>query len=374
MDAAGVTPPSRPQIIHVLGSVQHGGAERVVLDLVRAQHGVIGECRVLCLHELGSLQPEFEQIGVAVEVLPASARGALRTAWHLAGLLRSRRPRVVHAHNVAPQIAVALGRHLRGWGDSTTRLIYTEHGRLADDRPMILALRRWLGRQYDAIIGVSDNVRDQLLQLRIGRPERTHVIKNGVDLRRFVLASPLADAPARRIVSVGRLSEIKGPDVLLDAFALARERLGPVTLTLVGDGPMRPSLEAQRDRLGLRDLVEFSGAQQDVRPLLRGADLFVLPSRSEGVSLALLEAMAMGLPIVATAVGGTPEVTGPGRGGLVVPPEQPGALADAMVTMLNDRDLAAREGAAARRRVEEAFSLDLTVAAYAVHYRLAVHD
>lgn len=371
MDAPGLIPVALPDIIHVVNSVQHGGAERVVLDLVSAQHGRLGACPGHLPAAARRTRSEFTARGIPVTVVNGAGHGVMRTAWHLAGQLRAAQPRVVHAHNVAPQIVVALGRKLRPWGDGATRMVYTEHGRLADDRPFILAMRRWLGRSYDAVVAVSDDARDQLLSLGIGRPERTRVIKNGVDLTRFSAVTPHHPDQPRRIISVGRLSPIKGPDVLLEALAIARSQIGRAELVLVGDGPMRASLEEQARRLGIADMVRFAGALQDVRSELRAADLFVLPSRSEGVSLALLEAMATGLPIVATAVGGTPEVTGPGKGGLLVPPESPAALAEAIVTMLQDRALAVREGHAARQCVEERFSLQVTVAAYAACYGLA---
>lgn len=368
MDASGLT----PDIVHVVNSVEHGGAERVVLDLAGAQHGRLGRCEVICLHGRGALEEEFARRGIPVTLIATPACGAWTTAWQLAGLLQARRPRVVHAHNVAPQIAVALGRRMRRWGDVDTRLVYTEHGRLADARHRILWLRRRLGRDYHAVVGVSEDVRRQLLSLGIGRPDRTRTITNGVDLSRFPKRPTVVATEGHHVVTIGRLSQIKGQDILLKAVALARPRLGALTVTLVGDGPTRPALEAQVAALGLEGVVRLTGARQDVRGLLAAADLFVLPSRSEGVSLALLEAMATGLPIVATAVGGTVEVTGPGRGGRLVPAESPEAMAQAMVELLGNRELMAAEGEAARHRVEEAFSLDRTLAAYAECYGLGM--
>ncbi len=343
----------------------------MALDLVTSQHGGIGDCEIICLHAGGELEPEFARLGIPVTKLPSSGRGVLQTAWHLARLLRARQPRIVHAHSVSTQIAVALGRRLRPWGNNDTRVFFTAHGRLPDDRRSILALRRWLREDFDAIVGVSEDVCDQLIACGIGSADRTRLIRNGVDLARFSGLPGRARNGVHRIVSVGRLAPIKGQDVLLEALVLARPERGQVTITLVGDGPTRGELGEQSRRLGLAGMIQFAGAQPDVRPFLDSADLFVLPSRSEGTSLALLEAMACALPVVATSVGGTPEVTGPGRGGILVPPDDPAALAKAIAVMLNDRQLASSEAAAGRRRVEEAYSLEHTVAAYEELYGLA---
>jgi glycosyltransferase involved in cell wall biosynthesis len=173
-----------------------------------------------------------------------------------------------------------------------------------------------------------------------------------------------------RLVVIGRLTEIKGQDVLIEAVGLLQRGPLMVELTVVGDGPMRAELEARCVSLGIAERVRFVGAQGDVLPYLHSADLFVLPSRSEGVSVALLEAMAAGLPVVATRVGGTPEVTGPGMGAILVSPDDPHALAEGIHTMIASNALAVREGQAARRRVEAAFSLERTHHAYAKCYGL----
>lgn len=359
------------RVVHVVISVEHGGAERVVLDLASAQQRAGMQPSVVCLRTAGALAPLFAAQGIPVEVLAGSPRGVLPTAWALAKALRSLAPQIVHAHNVSAQVAVALSRKLMPWSANRARLVYTEHGKLSDARRSLLMLRRWLGRAFDAVIGVSKDVDAQLRLLRIGRADRHHVVLNGVDPARFPPRSARAPGDPLRLVSVGRLSHVKGQDVLVDAMATALKADPTLALVLVGAGPTRAALEAQCATLGIAGRIQFAGAQQDVRPFLEAADLFVLPSRSEGISVALLEAMAAGLPVVATRVGGTPEVMGPGSGGLLVEPERPDALAEAILTFSADRDLLAREGRAARSRVAAAFSLDNTVAAYTACYGLS---
>ncbi len=197
---------------------------------------------------------------------------------------------------------------------------------------------------------------------RVG--ERTDVIPSGVDTDRFRPSAQRSAAKARlgfassRVVigTVGRLEPRKGTATLLAAFAgLRAEGRHDAALVVVGDGPLRTDLGRDAERLGVATDVLFLGDRADVREVLESLDLFVLPSRTEGMSNALLEAMAMALPVVATAVGGTPEVIADGRSGLLVPADDPTAMTSALRRLLDEPALAARVAAAARQTVEERY-------------------
>jgi glycosyltransferase involved in cell wall biosynthesis len=189
------------------------------------------------------------------------------------------------------------------------------------------------------------------------------VITNGIDLDAFAFSPRPTDGPPRA-VSVARLSAVKDPLTLLLAARHVLDREPTFRLDLVGDGPLRTEVEASIATLRLGEAVRVHGALDDVRAVLSGASFFVLASISEGMSLTLLEAMATGLPVVATRVGGNPEVVADGETGLLVPPREPEALADAMLWMLRRPDARQRMGSAARRRVEDRFDLRHTVEAY----------
>lgn len=179
---------------------------------------------------------------------------------------------------------------------------------------------------------------------------------------------------SRRLVCVARCRPVKGLDVLIRAFGrLAAER-GELALDLVGGGPERKALEALARGLGLSERVTFHGDVPDPTPFLRQADVFVLPSRAEGFSNALLEAMAAGLPCVATAVGGATEVITHGDTGLLVRPEDPAALEDAVGRALDDAGLRERMGRRARRRVEEDYSIASVADRYEALYREVIAD
>jgi glycosyltransferase involved in cell wall biosynthesis len=360
------------RIVHVLTTIRHGGAERVGLDLAREQRALGADASVICLQELGELLPAFEAAGVPVRRLAGGpGPGVLRTAWRLARLLRELDPTVVHTHNGAPQIAAGLGQRLRHWRRAGTTLIHTEHGRLHDTRPALLQLRRWTAGEFDAIVAVSADARAQLLDYGIHGASGVDVIANGVDVARFGPPTTGRATPAFQIVHVGRLDAIKGQDVLLAAMPAIRHAIPQVRLTIVGDGPTRAQLEIQTRSEGIDDIVEFVGAAMDIRPYLRSANLFVLPSRSEGISLALLEAMASGVPVLATDVGGNREVIGSDEFGTLVPAEQPALLAQGAITLLQCPDLATRRGIAAQRQVQLHFGIERTVSSYASYYHRA---
>lgn len=360
------------EIVHVLTTVHHGGAERIVLELARHQRRLGARPRVICLHQLGALHPVFEAAGIPVTLLNGSDRpGVLRTAWHLAAALRTINPAVVHTHNAAPQIAAGFGQRLRHWRQPGTALVHTEHGRLPDLRATRLQLRRWTAAEFGALLAVSADAQAQLLAHGIRGANGVDVVSNGVDTTHFVPRRVQRGEPTARVVHVGRLDQLKGQDVLLAAMPMVRRDIPKVKLTVVGDGPTRGRLETQARHLAIDDLVQFVGAVADVRPFLNDADLFVLPSRSEGISLALLEAMATGLPCVATDVGGNREVIASERCGQLVLPEQPDRLAAAIVAALSHPDRSAAQGAAARREVEERFAFERTVAAYTECYARA---
>jgi glycosyltransferase involved in cell wall biosynthesis len=193
--------------------------------------------------------------------------------------------------------------------------------------------------------------------------ERTHVIPSGVDTERFRPTADRSEAKARLglgvtrplIGTVGRLEPRKGTATLLEALAVLRAAGHDAGLAVVGDGPLRSELVASAERLGIAPHFSMLGDRSDVCEILAALDLFVLPSRTEGMSNALLEAMAMELPVVATAVGGTPEVIADGRTGLLVPSDDAPAMAGAIARLLEDAALATRLGGAARQTVEERY-------------------
>ncbi|MCS6861161.1 MAG: glycosyltransferase, partial [Abditibacteriales bacterium] len=228
-------------------------------------------------------------------------------------------------------------------------------------------------------------------------PERITVIYNGVDLDRFETCArrrvgvgdhdasgegecrpslPESSTTASRatfhVGCVGTLRPVKGHRYLIEAIAAVREKVPHVHLSLVGDGPARGELDDLRQRLGLNGCVSLLGMRDDVDALLKQFDVFVLPSLSEGISNALLEAMAAGLPVVATDVGGNPEVVQHGVTGLLVPPQDSRALAEALWQLLTDADGRCAMGRKGRERVETYFSLSAMAQRYGEIYEAAL--
>lgn len=234
------------------------------------------------------------------------------------------------------------------------KVVLTAHGSdVMAPQKQSAALLPYLFPRADAVTVVNTRLAERVRAYSGVDARRVHVIPNGVDFEYWGRSSgtPLRTRKAPVVITVGRLTHVKGHDVLIKALAVLRQRIPDATLVIVGGGKSRAGLEQLAVEQGVDRATRFAGAlgPDEVRNLLYRADVFALPSRSEGMPLALLQAMAAGVPPVATGVGGVTDVIEEGSG-LLVPPAEPGALADALARVLANADLAHELGDGARRR------------------------
>jgi glycosyltransferase involved in cell wall biosynthesis len=279
-----------------------------------------------------------------------------RLAW----LLRRWNADVVHTHdNRALFYAAPASRLAR-----IPRVVHTRHGLSfgASDRERKAFPH--LARLADQVVCISRDCAADSLREGVS-PRRVRTIWNGIDLARFAYTGPEPDGPA---VIVARLNPVKDIGTLLRALAIAVREEPSARLEIAGDGPSRADLEQLASDLGLDQAVRFLGEVHDVPAVLHRARLFILSSVSEGISLTLLEAMARGLPIVATRVGGNPEVVVDGQTGYLVPAGDPAALAQALLHIWRDPELGRQLGQAGRQRVEHHFEVRRMVADYEALY------
>jgi len=343
------------EVIHFVENLERGGLERTVIDLIAAQRDAGHACRVICLFEPGQLASELTAQGVEVTACH-KRRGLDWSAVRRARALLRRHPgAVLHTHNATAHYHAVLA----AWGLPLARVINTRHSMGAvDPRSRKEWLYRRSMRQTDYVAGVCEAARRCFDDQGVRPRERLLAVPNGIRLERFraadaagraVLATELGwPADCRIIGTVGRLQPVKEQQGLLRAFASLREKMPQAVLAVVGDGALRAQLEGLAGELELGDAVRFLGDRSDVPRLLTGMEVFALPSRSEGYSIALLEACAAGLPIVATDVGGNREIVRDGHNGKLIAPGDPVALAAALRTLLESPEAAARMGRAGR--------------------------
>jgi len=363
------------------------GSVRVVFDLSRklAERG--HEVYLLTRRFRGT--PPFERIeGVnVVRVGPAKTSTLnrallfLNQTTRLAELLKKLRFDVIHAHGCVPALVGAVGGLL-----ADIPLIVTFHGHQAIwpkplrwKRPATLKLQLWLERfilrRADVVVAQSTKIKRLFQALYgpwIGRKVR--IIPNGVDLSLF--NAPSGNVKENRgiptILSVGTLSRIKGFDSLIQAVSIISQRRR-VRLVIVGGGPQRASLERLAASLGVKGQITFTGwlSSRELYKYYRVADVVVLPTHAEFFNLTLLEAMAMAKPVVSTRVMGPTEIILNGENGLLVEPNNPKQLAEAILSIVANEETARRMGRAGRRLVEERYNLEVVVSQYEEVYRLA---
>jgi glycosyltransferase involved in cell wall biosynthesis len=349
----------RPRVLIVITLAEIGGAQTYVASLLPA---LVGHFDVaVAAHGPGPLQEAAEAAGARFLPLrnvrrPLSPWRDLAGFLELARLLRRERPDILHASSSK---AGVLGRLAALVAQVPVR-IFTVHGwAFAAHSGIASRLYRWADRLVEPFttvtICVSNHDREAGVAARTCTPERTVVIPNAVN----VAAAPRSRPGERKrplIVAVGRLKAPKDFPTFIQA--LSRLRIDSFDALIVGDGPDRARLEEQIEALGLSDRIRLAGERRDVPRMLATADAFVLPSASEGHPVSILEAMAAGLPVVASRVGGVPEQVFHEETGLLVEPGDPGELAAALERLIGDPFLRRRLGAAGRARAELAFGLD----------------
>ncbi len=360
--------------LHLITRLSLGGPSLNTIDSVVA----LDRAGWRTILAAGSVEAEISVVdqararGCLVVLLPALTRTIspardLLALWRVFRLIRRERVVLVHTHTSK---AGFVGR-LAAWLARVPLIVHTPHGHVFYGyygpalTGVFVALERFAARLTDRIVVLTERGVEEHLARGIGRREQFSVIPSGVDLdavRRNALSYEAergrlgVDAETRLIVGLGRLVPVKGFQVLVKALPLILAVVPSTRLLLVGDGSLREDLLAAARALGVGDRLELAGAQFDPAPFLAAADLVVVPSLNEGMGRVLVEAMALGRPVVATRVGGIPAVVADGETGTLVPPDDPPALARAVSDLLGAPALRQRMGEAGRRRAEQ-FSL-----------------
>lgn len=367
---------ARPLVVHVVYRFDTGGLENGVVNLINHMADDRYRHAVVALTEVTDFRQRVRKPGVEFLALHKPPGHGVWQYPQLVRLFRKLRPAIVHSRNLA-----ALETQVPAWMAGVPVRIHGEHGRDVGDldgnnktyqrvrklyRPFV---QHYVALSRDLAAYVQDKVQV--------RPRDVTQIYNGVDSLRFQPAPGGAgriegcpfSAPEHWLVgTVGRMQTVKDQLNLVRAFVLALQAepalRATLRLVLVGDGPLRAQCLAELQAAGLADLAWLPGARTDVPALMRGLQCFVLPSLAEGISNTILEAMASGLPVIATNVGGNADLVEAGRTGDIVPAGDPQALALSLVRMALAPEQAARMGLHGRRVVEQRFDLQSMVAAY----------
>jgi glycosyltransferase involved in cell wall biosynthesis len=358
-------------ILYLIDNCGHGGAEAQIA-LQASQVAALGHSVMVAAPGSGWLTQELGRRGIAAH--PLSTRSG-KLAWvywarEITRLVRAHGSDVIQAYLFQMNLCGALAGKLTG-----TPVVASVRGRAYDfDRRRRLAAYHFIARWGATFTTPSCDLRQALLRAARIPPERVIAIHNGVDLERLeqCLAQPDATGlPAGfRVATVGRLESVKGLEYFLAAAAIIAPRAPDMRFILAGDGPLRARLERQAHELKLADRVTFLGYRDNIAAVLPCLDVYVQPSLSEGLSNALLEAMAAGRPIVATDIGANAEAVRDRHSALLVPAADARALADAVFELYRDRALAAALGRAARARARADFSLARAAERYVALYRV----
>lgn len=367
------------RVLHVVDSLEFGGLERVVAELAIAQRRAGIDSAVFSLQSTEGLAPQLRQAGVPVVIGAKRATADLALLRRLRATVSERRIGVVHAHSFVPNYYAAAATR---WLRAAPAIVGTCHDmgqRLGNRR--LRWLYRWSLRHTAAVAMVGQQVSDRFVGAGLVPAAKARVVRNGTPTERHA-ATPARRAAARAalgagdgdllIGAVGRLVPLKNHQLLIEQMPQLLAAFPAVRLAIVGGGPLAEPLAALVAQLGLEGQVKLLGPRDDAADLMAGFDLFALPSLTEGLSIALLEAAAAGLPIVATAVGGNPEVVQDGDRGLLVPAADGAALRAAIARLLGDRALRASLGARACAWVGRHASMDSVVAAYRQLYEQAM--
>jgi glycosyltransferase involved in cell wall biosynthesis len=351
------------RIVYVMGQLGVGGTEKQLLELVSRLDRKRWEPSIVCLSVDPTVAQQFEHMKCSVKLISRKRLGRAKAGRCLFQFLRTVRPSIVQPFAYAWYLAIPAARLASvPWVVVAERTIPPWKGRfhILGDRLLL----QWADR---AIVN-SDRVLEDLVKVHRMPEPRCRVVYNGIDLRAFDAVAGQGSGSDYRlkaegpiICAVANTKEDKQLDVLIEAFAIVHTEFEHARLWIVGDGELRGELEQLAANLRLHKHVAFLGIRSDVPAILRQATIGVNSSRIEGLCNAVIEYMAAGIPVVATNVGGNSELVVHGKTGLLVPPSDPVAMAEAVLRILRDADTAFSFGQAGRRRVEEHFTMERMV-------------
>lgn len=360
--------PTAPLIAHVVNSLAIGGLENGVVNLINSSDARFRHA-IVCMSGDGPLRDRLRP-GIEVVVLGKRPGQDPWAFLRLVRLLRRMQPLIVHSRNWPAFDAVPAARVAR-----VPLVVHGEHGREAADpegrNGRRNRIRRALAPLVSHFVCVSDNLHRWLVDDVRVAPSKVTTIHNGVNVGRFGHGGQLESRvklalPAKVpiIGSVGRLDPVKDQAGLVRAFETVCSTHPEALLVIAGDGPCRSDLQQLVESLGQSARVRLLGSRDDIPTVMAALDIFALPSLAEGMSNTVLEAMASGLPVIATRVGGSPELVEDGVTGVLVPRQDQAALAAAVAAYVRDPDLGRRHGCAARERARAHFSLERMVQSY----------
>jgi len=378
-------PPSQPPLIaHVIHALGVGGLENGLVNLINRMPPAIYRHTVVCMTTHDDFSRRIRRHDVELIAMRRAERPLAGTYFELYRHFRRLKPAIVHSRNLsgldALVPALLAGVRLR---------VHGEHGRDADDldgrNPRNLRLRRLFRPLVTHYSAVSRDLERYLIEAIGVHADGITQIYNGVDTSLF--RPTAAGQDVRRLPrsssevvfgTVGRLQPVKDQLTLVKAFIEANsrdpEKMRLARLVIVGDGPCRPAIEQAIADSGAADRISLLGERSDVAELLRSLDVFVLPSLNEGISNTVLEAMATGLPVLATRVGGNPEIMIEHQTGELVVPGDCSAMASWLIEYARNAELRSRQGGAGRRHVQSTFSMDAMVSAYIGMYDRLLHQ
>lgn len=357
---------SKRRVLHLITRLPIGGAERMLLGVLRNLDATRFDSVVCCIQDRGELADEVESLGIPVHALGLMERGGFdrQVVPALRRLISEQKVELVHSHLYHANL---YGR-LAAWRQGIP-IIASVHNTYSKRKWHRHLINRLLARRAFRITAGSADVERDILTHDHVAPEKVVRLPNCIDLDRVM--TPLTSAAAKQqlgfgaaemvIGTVGRMEEQKGHAFLLDAFAGLRRMPGLAGLSLrllvVGDGRLKAQTERDAARFGIASACHFPGSIKDLADVYRAIDIFVMPSLWEGLSLAMLEAMASGLPVIATDVGGAHDVLGDGLRGVLVAPGDAGALGQAICDLLVDAERRTAIADAGSKHVREHYSV-----------------
>jgi len=363
------TAPRKTRLVQITHDLDLGGLQQVVYNICRTIDRNKFDVSVICLRERGCFAADVEALGIPVYLVEQKADGVDYFGFFkVARLLREIGADVIHTHNTQPFMDGTIGAMLAG----VSTVIHTDHARVFPDKTRYMVIEKLMSLYAYRVVGCSQHTSQQLIRYEKISPSKIVTIPNGIDGSRFEVSidkqakrAELGLRPSGPVMGLAvRLSDQKGITFLLKAMPTILKSHPDTTLLIAGDGDLKSALQQEAADLGIGANVVFCGPRKDIPELLKLLDIYVLPSKWEGLPMVILEAMAAGCPVVATNVGGNATAVIDGTTGRLIPPESPDALIKALVPLLDSESLRAQYATQARKLFDEKFTADAMTRQY----------